>query len=288
MFLKTVLLLILSFNLYSYELQRNYYVHSSTITISDIIPKSQSKKIILQIQQARHSKRIKAKELIALLKKYGYNNITSKYPYIQFNLKSPIDTKELKKHVRNYYEKNYPDIKIKSISVEPNSYLEKLPEQYSVEFKRDAYLRRTSIFNIKTYEKKKIFFNYSVDATIRPLFARAEIKKSEEISKINSKKKSIILENFRAKPLFKVEKGLYEAKHKIKESSLITIRDVVPLVVVKRGSDITVTLHEPNITITFRAKALKSAHLGESIYVTNDNGKKIEVVVTGKNQAEVK
>jgi len=290
MYFKILLFFIVltTINLSAYELQRNYYIDTNSITIADIIEESHSNTKLFQINPDKHTKRVKAKELISLLQSYGYKNISSKYPYIQFNKKSPIDTSKIIKAVKHYYKKNYPNISISKVVVMPNSYLEKLPNEYKVKFKKNAYLSNKGIFHIKTYENKKLFFSYQIQAKTAVIVARQEIRKATELSKVNTQKKSIILEKFRAKPLFDIKKGLYQTKHKIKKSTIITQRDIVGLTLVKRGSYVTVTLYEPHISITFLAKALRSARLGESIYVMQKNGKKIEVVVTGKNKAEVK
>ncbi|WP_457746930.1 flagellar basal body P-ring formation chaperone FlgA [Sulfurimonas sp.] len=287
-FFKIIFLLFLSLTLYSYELQRNYYIDSTKITLGDIIKESHSNKILFTLDNNRHTKRIKATKLIQILKQSGYKQVTCNYPYIQFNKKSPIDKSKIINAIKTYYTKTYPYIKIEKITVEPNSYLSKLPKEYTIEFRRNAYLSNKNMLDIKTYENKKIFFKYNIKAYVTVLFARKEIKKSQELSRLNVKKKSIILEKFKAMPLVEITRGKYQAKHRIKNATVVTQRDVTGLELVKRGSNVTVTLNEPHINITFLAKALKSAHLGETIHVIQKNGKKIEVLVTGKNRAEVK
>lgn len=268
------------------QLQQEYLVTAKTVKISDIIKSPKKDSILFNINANRHSKRVKASYLIKELKSYGYHDITSRHAYIQFTQKSPLNTKKLTSLLKRYYKEHYKNIEIQKITIKPIKYLSTFPKNFTVGFRDKAYLSHKGTFYIKTVENKKIFFNYTLLAKLSVYRAKKKIEKSEPITRINTEKKSIILDKFRAFPLMDISTVHYEAKHRIRQYSLITQRDVITLHLVKRGENVTVTLKNQGIYITFLAKALQSGRLGETIRVMHKN-KKIRVRVTGKNRAEV-
>ena len=289
LFIKIIFLLIFSSTFAANNIQRNYYITNDFIMLSDIVHVNKiNDKKLFTIEKNRHTKRIQRKELLKILQKNGFNNYTSKYSYIQFTKKSPIDTGFIQKSIKKFYSQKYKNIKISAINVIPMHYLEKLPKKYSVHFNSRAYLSKKGILHIKTDDNKETFFKYKISATVPVLIARKNIKKDEELTNINTKKKSIILDRFNAMPLQDLYKSKYQAKFTIKVNDIITKRDVIGLYLVKRGANINVSLNTAGIDIFFSAKALQNARLGESISVMRRDGKRIRVIIVGKNRAEVK
>lgn len=255
--------------------------------LSDLIKNPKKDREIYTISNERHTKRVTTSKLLQKLKEYGYNDFTSRHSYIQFTQKSPIDFKKFQKAVKQYYKNKYTNINIKKVDIRAARYTTQLPKNFTIHFPRKAYLSHKNIFYIKTLNNRKIFFNYTILATLNVYKAKGMIKKGSEISLKNTEKKSIILEKFRAFPLIKLEKSKYQAKHRIKGLSLITQRDIVRLYLVKRGTTITVTIHDGGVSISFFARALKSGRFGDTISVLHTNNKKIRVRITGRNRAEV-
>jgi len=66
------------------------------------------------------------------------------------------------------------------------------------------------------------------------------------------------------------------------------MRDVSELDLVRRGERVNIFINDANIEISFSAKALQNGKLGSIIEVLNQEGKRIKVIVTGKNRAEVR
>jgi len=256
--------------------------------LSDIVHvKQENDKKLFDIDTYRHSKRIKRDELLNTLQKYGYDDFTSKHSYIQFTKKSPIDTTFIQQKVKNLYKKKYREIKISSVKIIPTHYLEQLPKRYTVVFNQRAQLSNKGVVYIKTDDNKKIFFNYHLNAVIVVLTARVNIQKDSELQSINTRKKSIILHKFRAMPLQSLHVGKYQAKHNIKANTVLTNRDVIRLYVIKRGTNISVTLKSEGINIFFSAKALQNGRVGDIISVKQRNGKVLKARVLGKNKAEI-
>jgi flagella basal body P-ring formation protein FlgA len=287
--LKTILLLLLfSTSLYSQELQQEYTINSDVVKLSNIIKSPKKDYILFNINPTRHSKRVRSSELLDRLKSYGYTDYTTKHAYIQFTQKSPIETARLRDSIEQYYHQHYKNIEIQDISLKPSKYMTHLPKEYTISFARNAYLSRKGILYIKTPKNRKYFFNYRLWAKLPVYKAAKEIQKGDALSLLNLQKKSIILDRFKALPLMQLEKNRYEAKHRINKERVITQRDITGLYLVKRGANVTVTLQDEGVQITFSARAVQSGRYGETITVEHNNNKRLRVIVTGKNRAETK
>jgi flagella basal body P-ring formation protein FlgA len=286
--MKTFLLFILLLcHLHASELQRHYIVNHHYVLLSDIIPHVKQDATLFTMKPHKHIMRIKEKKLLTLLHDYGYTHFTSKYSYIYFTQRSPINTQKIKKAIYQLYTKSYKNIKIHTIDVDARSFMKQLPKSYTIHFKRKAPLSQNLIFYIQTPKKRRIFFNAMIKANIQVLIARKNIHKDNPLNSLNTKKKSIILSKFFAMPLQILKKNLYQAKHNLHQGKILTTRDVVSLVYIHRGALVSVTLHNNGIIINFSARALQNGHLHDFIKVKNENGKTIRVRVRGHNIAEV-
>lgn len=287
--LKILLFLFLSLHLFAdIGLKSNYYVDSKSIMLSDVVENTKEDIQLFKIDENRYSIRVKSKKLLQVLKNNGIQNYSSKHSYIQFTKKSPINVDKIKSALKKEYEERYNKIDIESIFVEPRGYLSNLPDNYETVISPKTHLFNSGTIYIKTDERKKLFFNYKVVAKVEIYEARKEIRKGIELSNINCKKKSIILNKFRARPLQSIEKGTLESKHRIKVGTVLTQRDVQGLYLIKRDSDVNVALNSSALSISFSAKALQNGRLGDNIKVLKSNGRKIKVIVTGRHRAEVK
>jgi len=289
MLAKILLWLLIYLNLFANNtLENTYYVESKVVKLSSIIPNVKNDFYIITIESSRFSKKIRSKEFIEQLKRHGYTNYSSKSRYVNFILKSPIDTSKIESSVRDYYQQQYKNIDIQKILIKPRSFISKLPEDYVINIGNREYLKRSGTLSIKTPDRKKIFFNYDVTATLPVYISRKKIKKDVELSAINSTKKSIILDKFRAKPIQDIQKAYFQTKHHMPKDRLLTIRDVELLRIVKRNSLVNVNMHSDNISITFSAKALQDGKVNDIISVQKHDGKKLKVRVIGKNRAEMR
>ncbi len=265
-----------------------YYVDSDEVMLSDIVKGSQKNVKLFTIQSNRHTKKVKSKELLKTLQQYGYKNYSTKHRYVTFVKKSPIETLKIRNSIESFYKEHYSSIDIRKIVVEPRGYIASLPSEYSVKIPSKSQLSNSNTISIRTLKNKKVFFDYTIDATIEVFVSRYKIKKGSELSMINTKKKSIILSKFRALPIQNLTKGTLEAKSNLKKDKILTIRDVTTLSVIKKNSMVVVSLDNSNIAITFSAKALQNGKIGDTITVVKSNGKRLKVRVIGRNRVEIR
>jgi len=283
-----MMLLMLFLTLDAVELKSVYYVNSNSIYLSDITKSTKDNKPIYHIDKNKHTKKIKTKELLNTLKKNGYKEFKTKSRYVKFIKKSPINLSKIKKFLKDYYINKYKNIDIQDIRIQPRSYIPSLPKEYKIHIRDKNYLCKSGILNIKTPKNKKIFFNYTIKATIPVYITKQKIKKSEEISLLNTAKHSIILDKFRASPIQSIDAVVFEAKRNLKKETILTTRDTQILSLVKRGSFVNVFIHSQNLSISFSAKALDSGKLGDTIRVQKSDKKRLKVMVVGKHKAEVR
>ncbi len=288
MLLKTFLFFIFTSTLYAQlALESVYYVQEKKVRFSSIVPDAKDDFLITTIEHNRYSQKIKSKDLLKLLVKHGYKHYTANSNYINFVLKSPVDTSLIEKKVREYYKKNYEDITIKSVFVAPRGYLASLPMDYSIEIKSRDYLSNEGILSIKTAENKKFFFDYTVVADVTVYRSRDGIKKDTQLTLTNCVKKSIALESFRDKPVQNIGQKQFQAKRHIPKEMILTVRDVEILDVVTRDSMINVNFFQDGMTITFSAKALQDGKVNDIIDVQNSSGKILKARVIGSDMAEM-
>ncbi len=288
MLFKFFTLFLISFSLYAdIELDGIYYVQNREINSSVVTGDEKNSFHLLTIPESDYLDKIKSSDLIKLLDKNGYKNYKHKSSYVNFVLKSPIDTSFMKKRLKEYYEKEYETIEIENIVVEPRSYMQTLPDEYAVEIRERDHLFKDGTISIKTPQNMKYFFDYYIKAYITVYESRDKIKKDTKITPLHYIQKKVLLDRFRAKPLQNMDNISLQAKRHIPKGRVITHNDVELFDVVRRDAMINVTMVKEGMVITFTAKALQDAKVNDIIKVQNNNGKILKVRVTGNNRAEL-
>jgi flagella basal body P-ring formation protein FlgA len=284
---KILFLLFISYKLFGgIILESEYYVPSDEIKLSSILPQSQNDVLLFNITEGRDTKRVQSKELITLLKSYGYHDVKSKSQYVQFTKQGLFDSSKMKNEIIKIYKQRYKQIEIESLEIHSRGYLDSLPQEYSVNMQSKSHLKNEGMFYIKTPQNKKIFFDFTIKGKLDVYFARENIKRNAELSSINAVKKSIILDKFQAQPIQNIANGTVQSKHNIKKGTLLTSRDIVELQLVRRGSEVSVLLESENMSISFSAEALEDGVYEQIIEVQKQNGVKVKVKVIGKNRGE--
>lgn len=267
-------------------LKTTYYVESSDINITTLVSHAKNDALLFTIPSDRESLKVKSKELLERLKEHGYGDYTSHANYIKFIKKSPIDLLPLTLEIQSYYKKMYENIDILDISIMPRGYIEKLPEHYDVYFQSRSYLSNSSTLYLKTADKKKIFFDYTIEAILPVVKSTKPIKRSEAITMMNAKSEFVKLDKFRYAPLQSISAQI-QSKHQLRAQRIILLSDIETLKVVRRGSIINISHANEAIFITFSARALQDGKLNDIIEVQKSDGTRLRVKVTGKNQAEL-
>ena len=289
-FSKIILLLFLSFNLFANTLiKETYFIDTNNINSKVLFPNTKKNIKLFQIPDRKSSIRIKNKQLTKILKENGFKDFKINSRYIHFKKISPIDTTKIDNFLKNHYSEMYENINIKSIKVVPRSYLEELPSSFSVHIRTKSYLSKDGVVSIKDTKNKKIYFNYTIDADLKVVKAKTNIKKGDELSVLNVKLIKVKLDKFHAKPLQKIQKSKYQAKNHIKAGKIVSIRNIVPLSLVKRDSIVSVFMYSSGMNISFAAKALQNGKLNDIISIKKGNSKKrLKAKVVGYQRVEIR
>ncbi len=288
MIYKVIFLLLISLELFSLTLKETYYVNSSNIKLLDIAPDAKYDVTLYRIQKGRYTKRVKTKDLLKVLQKHDLASIITSSRYVKFILKSPIDISQIEQKLQKTYLQKYPNMIINSISVTPRGYIKYISDKYEINIKNRSYLSHSGTLNIKTIENKKIFFDYTIDAHLEVYVSKESIKKGEQLSLRNTAKKNIKFEKFRALPIDVNNINKTQVKRHTKKDLILTLKDIESLNLVKKGSNVNVTLNNQSITISFTAKALQNGKLNDIITVIKSDSKKIQVNIIGKNRVEIR
>lgn len=287
--LKTLFfLVIVSLELFAAPLKDIYYVNSNDINISQIVPDAKKDVNLFSIEQDRYTKRVKSKKVVKLLKQYGYGSYEASSRYIKFIKKSPIDTTKMELALKKMYKRMYTDIKINRIDILPRGYISSLDKEYIVKIKPYYALHRDGVMHVETSDNKKIFFDYYIDAVVSVYLANKDIDRGDKLSLLNTTKRRVALDKFRALPMQERDLNVRQSKHNIKKNRIITERDIEELTMVKRGSKVNVKLDNKGILISFSAESLQNGKLNDIITVKNNKGKRFKVRVVGKNRVELK
>ncbi|MBU0721570.1 flagellar basal body P-ring formation chaperone FlgA [bacterium] len=289
MLTKLLFIILITLSLHSKDqLEKIYFIDSNDINISSISQNYKNEIRLFSLDKNRYTKKIKSKELIEILKSHGYNSFTAKSRYVKFIKKSPIDLSKITADIKKFYQKKYTTIHIEEIHVHPRGYIESLPPEYKIYIRYKNYLSNDGTLSIKTLDNKKIFFDYRIKARLDVYTAKNDIKRETSLSLVNCTKQNIYLSRFRAMPIENINDEALQSKQHIKKNNIITQRDVEGLSLVKRGSNVNVSLNGDGMSITFTAEALQDGKLNDIITVQKTNSKKIKVKVTGRNKVEMR
>jgi flagellar basal body P-ring formation protein FlgA len=269
-------------------LSEEYYVKSDAIKLSDIVPDVKNDAVLYAIEQGRYTKRVKSEELLVLLGKYGFKEYDSKHSYVKFTKQSPIDVSKIEKFARDYYKKHYKEIEISSLVVNSRGYVDALPKSYALEAQSKDYLQNEGIIILKSSENKELFFDYRIDAKVGVYEARQDIRRNSELTQANVIKKSVVLDRFQSTPVQELKSSSLQSKHRVNKGDVLTLRDVEKLFLVRKGSNVNVSLDSSNMSITFSAKSSQNGCYGDVINVRKSDGKILKVKVIGKHKAEVR
>lgn len=271
---------------FAYKLQDSYDYDSAIIYASDLFPEISQEFEVLQIPSHLQHFQISKKRLFNLFSREGITLEGKALGVVHFNRMSNVDYSDLKKKLKTYYLENLPFLSIKKITLKSNRHIKSLPDSYNVIFKKQLYKQNKGTFKIIS-DKERIFFTFTIDATYSQFQAKYSIKKGTLLTAENTQ---LIVVKFKRTydPLIGFEAlSKVEAKRYLKAGKIITLKDVTPISLVKKGSIVNVKLIEGNILIHFTAKALKNGNMHESIYIKKNDGTKLRAKIIGKNQVTI-
>lgn len=287
--MKQLIFLLLPFALYAsmFTLKDSYTFENNTIFSQEIFPNIDTNfeliTIPLHLQHFSISKSRILKELLA----HGYAVNTHQYGLVHFTKKTNLDMSFIQDAIALYYQKALPFLEIDSIDIRSKSFIESLPENADVVFKKQAYKYNKGTVKIVA-NSKRYFFDYEVHANYSQYVAKVTLRKNTPITLQNTELDVVSFTHFYDTLITFDAINYAQTKRYIKQGKPILLRDVEKLDLVKKNTTVNVKLIEGNIVLSFTATALKRGALGETIPLKRVNGTKIKGVVTGRNKVEIR
>ncbi len=269
------------------HLKQQYYFHTTPIYSTTLFPKMQKKFILFNMNTARTHYRIKSTQLIKRFNEHNLSLDAASVRYVNFIKKSPISTTRLEQQLKTRYQNAFNNLHVKTIDVTPRSYLAVLPKKYQLLFSKNNLYKSTGIFSIKTPDKKRIFFNYRIDATIEVYMPRHPLKRGDALTPMNTHRQSILFERLRGAPLEQIHTREYRIKRSMKPGHIITHRDIEFYPIVKRGSSVVVEFKSGSVLLQFSAIASQDGVKNDIITVQKKDGRRIKARVVAAGHVEI-
>jgi flagella basal body P-ring formation protein FlgA len=199
----------------------------------------------------------------------------------------------LAQYLTGKFTQLYPKISIDNITIKRYSPLPREFEKYKLSYMNitDSSLKREkgSVSAIFLYgrKKRKLYYHFNIDATVEVLRANQYIQKGKTISDDLVDFVPIKLTNFYQIPITEHYLNRYRARTTLVEGKILTTRHVTKVTDVKRGDMLSTTLRDGGVSVTFQAKALKDAYIGDIIKVKRNHKNFFHVKVTSSTTAVV-
>ena len=196
----------------------------------------------------------------------------------------------VEKRFLDYYKKY--NIAINNLDIAP--VIERNLAKYSLEkiIFDDRDLRKDSgNFEVRirhNERKKRVFFNFQINATIDSLSAVGSIKSGEVIDKNNTMIAQIPLTKNMVLPVSAEILGQYEAKSFISGGASIVASKITPKIIVRKGDILSVDFRNNDIGIKFNVRALEDGAVNQSIRAQNtQSNRELNVIILDSKSAKI-
>ena len=196
----------------------------------------------------------------------------------------------VEKRFLDYYKKY--NIAINNLDIAP--VIERNLAKYSLEkiIFDDRDLRKDSgNFEVRirhNERKKRVFFNFQINATIDSLSAVGSIKSGEVIDKNNTMIAQIPLTKNMTLPVSAEILGQYEAKSFISGGASIVASKITPKIIVRKGDILSVDFRNNDIGIKFNVRALEDGAVNQSIRAQNtQSNRELNVIILDSKSAKI-
>ena len=267
-------------------LQAHYDFKEHAISSQLLFEGYPQKKVIFTIAAQRHHYKIKTTELEKLCQKQGIALEHAKHRFVSFDQISPIDLSDIKEQIEQFYRLHYNGIQIQTLQVRPRVFTPKLPKKYTLHIPAKSYRHDHGTVYISA-DKQRIFFDYSLKATLNVKVFRHAKSRGSEISALDFENKTVNVTRLRREPLLEFKALQYRLKKKRSKGMILSVDDVEPVPLVRRHQSVQVELRSGGVLIEFSAIAGKDGGLFDIIPIQKADGKRLRAKVIGKNRVEM-
>ena len=283
------LFFLLSSFLFSLELQEHYKIDGSDFNASHIDPSIKNDFIIYHFEANKHQKSFTSSKLLNKFQKAGTTLIDDTKGIVHIKRNSELSYEPITKKIKSYYKSHYPGINIKSVKYTHNSYIDKLPQDYILHFKKKAYLySRSSLQIISEKAGKRHFISYEIKASLKVFKAKNNINRGKLLTPLDLRSEIEVFTRFKAIPVQTVLQGRLRLKKRIVKDKVLYHNDIEKLPDVLKGKEVNVRYISGNVHLEFTAISLQDGYVSEEINIKKKDGQRLKAKVISSNLVEIK
>ncbi|WP_457592713.1 flagellar basal body P-ring formation chaperone FlgA [Hydrogenimonas sp.] len=251
---------------------------------------SDSNTTVLKLPKKRYLWKVPTFRIQERLKALGYDTANRPASMITFKRALTGSFPALQEILRKKYQKRYPTLIIRHITIEPTGsklYGFTLEAGSTIRLPESSLRKKSGTFVVRR-GKKRDYFRYEIEGTIKVYKANHQIKKDKMIDSNNVHTETIPFEKFYAPPVTDVGNGRYIAKQNIAGGKVLTKANVGPLPAVLKGSRVQCFYKEGPVVIEFDAEALQNGYIGDTVLIKKGGGKVLRGTVVESKRVELK
>jgi len=288
LYLKLLLPLLISSSLYSTELNSEYSIAGLDFNASTIDPQISNDFIIYRFDQNRHKKTFTSSRLLKTFKEQGLQLEDNSRGIVHVQRTSNIDLEPVIQKLKAYYHSYFPYMYIEKVSLDTSSFIEELPQDYTLIFKPNAYLYNHSSFKILSEDSKERFFiRYEIQAKMKLFKARHNINRGKILTPKDLLSTQTKFKRLKGLPLLSLTQQQIRVKKRLAQGKILYQHDVEPLPSVLKDKPVNVRFISGTVHLEFQAISLDDAGIGEYVYIQKSDGKKLKAKVINKNLVEI-
>lgn len=273
---------------FSLELKDHYTISGLDFNASLIDPSIVKDFRIYRFEKNQHQKSFSSSTLRQKFEEQGIEFKDSSTKIIHVYRRSNFDDTPIRNKIRAYYHSYYPDMFIKEIYLEQNAFIEKLDNDYDINFKNNAYLyHRSSLYLSSAKTKKRYFINYQLKAFMKVFKASHNINRGKILLPIDFEYKEELFKRYKALPVLTITKEKIRAKKRLNTGRILYQNDIQRLPAVLKGNSLNVRLISGKLRLEFQATALEDGHVGDEVSIKKRNGTKLKAKVISTNLVEI-
>lgn len=277
-------------------LEEEYRFKNNTIYAKDLFPDLENNFLLFEIPKNSNSYKMKSSQIVEKFENEGIS-VGSKAPIITFKRLVGGEIEGIRKYILAEFLREYQpyNIQVNAVHLEqitPADFDEKAI--LSIDFHSKLLKRREGSFDVVVQEKngersrnRKIYFKYTIDATLQAIQTSEAISGRQSINYHNARVIRIPFERISGLLMKESEMGKVAVRSYTPRDIIVTQDRLILKRVVKKGDKISVSVKENGVLLEFILEAQKDGAIGDVIKARAIQGKKtyeVEVIEAGRGR----
>jgi flagella basal body P-ring formation protein FlgA len=283
-----ILSLLISSSLSATALKSEYAIDGLEFNASTVDPQISNDFVIYRFDQSRHKKTFTSSRLLQTFTKQGLQIEDDSRGIVHVKRASNVDMEPVVQRIKDYYNSYFPDMNIEKVSLHTSSFIQEIPQNYTLVFKPNAYLYDHSSVKILSEDStERYFIRYEIVAKMRLFKARHNINRGKILTPKDLLSTQIEFKRLKGFPLISMTEQQVRLKKRLAEGRILYKHDIEPLPSVLKNKPVNVRFISGKVHLEFQATSLDDAVIGEYVYIEKSDGKKLKAKVINKNFVEI-